>query len=376
MGVKEDIEYINSYRLDNSKIEKVFNKLLPYRIEDQFNVFEVLKITQTEIRHSNVLSYLLDVNGNHNLNSQFLRLFLSFLQECNYNNGKNILNDIDSYKVNREMDYLDITLVNPSEKVIIVIENKINSEDYEESEDGRGQLRKYREQVEEKYIGYTQIFLYLTPLGDEPNDKEELIYWHLLSYRAIYDNLNKLYFDEKVSEKVKSFIEDYKEVIKRYVMEADKELEDICTEIYNENRQFFNLVINNKRDYALDVVKDFCQQYEKEITILPSDRKNYVYFTTPDIDKYLMENSLKEKTIYYDIEVRNSNIDIYIILNYKNNSDENKNKIEEYFKKIGLVIKNKDNDYVHIGRLFRTDETSEEEIENFLYKKLSKYINF
>ena len=33
----------------------------------RFNIFDILKITQTEIRHSNIISWLLNPNGNHGL---------------------------------------------------------------------------------------------------------------------------------------------------------------------------------------------------------------------------------------------------------------------------------------------------------------------
>lgn len=378
MSDKEEIECINLYKLYNSKLEKVFNKLLPYMEDNKFNIFETLKITQTEIRHSNVLSYLLDVKGNHNLDSQFLKLFLSLLQEYNYNDGKNILNNIDSYKVSREMEHRDITLVNDKEKVIIVIENKINSEDYKETEYSNGQLKKYREKVEEKYIDYKHILLYLTPLGDEPNAKEELAYWHLLSYRDIYNILSKLFFDEKVSVKVKNFIEDYREIVKRYVMETDKELEDICTKIYNDNRCLFDLVIKNKRDFALDTIKNFCEQNKEEINVFTSPRKNYIYFTTPDIDEIVNKNNFTKNSIFYEIEIRNADISIYF--NFEENSEK---IIEEYFEKKGLKMNNKYKNYTRIGAIYtrigtfyRKDETSEDYIISFLKDKLSPYINF
>ena len=39
------------------------------------NLFEILKITKAEIRHSNFLAWLLDPKGNHRLQDRFLRAF-------------------------------------------------------------------------------------------------------------------------------------------------------------------------------------------------------------------------------------------------------------------------------------------------------------
>ena len=39
---------------------------------NDFNIFDVLKISRTEIRHSNLLSWLIDPNENHGLGDSFL----------------------------------------------------------------------------------------------------------------------------------------------------------------------------------------------------------------------------------------------------------------------------------------------------------------
>ena len=43
------------------------------------NLFEILKITKAEIRHSNFLAWLLDPKGNHRLQDRFLRAFAANL---------------------------------------------------------------------------------------------------------------------------------------------------------------------------------------------------------------------------------------------------------------------------------------------------------
>jgi len=46
------------------------------RLAGGFNLFETLKLTHQEIRHSNVLSWLLDPDENHGLGGAFLRAWL------------------------------------------------------------------------------------------------------------------------------------------------------------------------------------------------------------------------------------------------------------------------------------------------------------
>ena len=47
------------------------DELLPWT--GKFNIFDVLKISRTEIRHSNVLSWLLSANENHGLGDAFIK---------------------------------------------------------------------------------------------------------------------------------------------------------------------------------------------------------------------------------------------------------------------------------------------------------------
>ena len=44
---------------------------------EKVNLFDVLRVSRTEIRHSNFLAWLLDPNANHFLGDKFLRLFLT-----------------------------------------------------------------------------------------------------------------------------------------------------------------------------------------------------------------------------------------------------------------------------------------------------------
>ena len=45
----------------------------------KFNLFDILKITRTEIRHSNMLSWLLNPNENHGLNDSVIRGFIQYV---------------------------------------------------------------------------------------------------------------------------------------------------------------------------------------------------------------------------------------------------------------------------------------------------------
>ena len=48
---------------------------------NDFNIFDVLKISRTEIRHSNLLSWLIDPNENHGLGDSFLYGIIALLSK-------------------------------------------------------------------------------------------------------------------------------------------------------------------------------------------------------------------------------------------------------------------------------------------------------
>ena len=104
---------------------------------NKFNVFDVLKISKMEIRHSNMLAWLLNPKETHGLGDTFLR---KFLQHCakSYNTQNNdfkidiikaSLMDCDDFLVSREWNNIEVLLVSSSNKIVICLENKIFSKE-------------------------------------------------------------------------------------------------------------------------------------------------------------------------------------------------------------------------------------------------------
>jgi hypothetical protein len=66
-NVQTDEQALQNFLLDIQCLDE----LLPWT--GKFNLFDVLKISRTEIRHSNVLGWLLDPNENHGFGDAFLK---------------------------------------------------------------------------------------------------------------------------------------------------------------------------------------------------------------------------------------------------------------------------------------------------------------
>ena len=67
-NIKEQ-ELLENFICDSNlkELESLFN---------QFNIFDCLRLTRTEIRHSNFLAWLFDPNETHRLKDYFLKQFL------------------------------------------------------------------------------------------------------------------------------------------------------------------------------------------------------------------------------------------------------------------------------------------------------------
>ena len=80
----DQIETLERFLLDNPELDRLEGLL------SQFNIFETLNIVQVEVRHSNVLAWLLDPLSNHGIGSYFLQHFLKIFVSEN----KSALSDI------------------------------------------------------------------------------------------------------------------------------------------------------------------------------------------------------------------------------------------------------------------------------------------
>src|SRR4030067_1768451 len=118
---------LDTFLVDNHELEILNSKLA------QFNILRILKIERSEIRHSNVLAWLLDPRETHGLGASFLRRFLSrILIE---NEGVDVpftpahveLMRLEEVEVFRERNNIDRLVHCCSDHVVILIENKIRS---------------------------------------------------------------------------------------------------------------------------------------------------------------------------------------------------------------------------------------------------------
>lgn len=216
------------------------NKVSPWI--NKFNVFNVLKIDSMEIRHSNMLGWLLDPNENHGLGDKVLLGLIKFIikklkkSTLSAYDLCQLLSNSYSFYVLREDNNIDILLVSNENKMVICIENKIYSSEHD------NQLERYTNFVEKRYSGYKQFYLYLTLSGEKSSIPDV---WNSISYAAMQNIIETACENSELSAEVKIFIDNYLEVIKGKTGMND-EIKRVCNEIYLKHKKALDFIYMNK----------------------------------------------------------------------------------------------------------------------------------
>ena len=212
-----------------------------------FNIFRVLKLDGLEIRHSNMLGWLLDPGENHGLGETFLAKFFTSV-ECL--RGLSLTSDeLKTFSVFREADHKDIELRSDAAKVIVVIENKWNAAERESDGDKKGQLKTYRDTIEENpdYDDWSKFYLFLTPTGTLPSE-ENLDEWEPISYSVVIKAIESAMADTGSTGNANSgpreLISHYLAVLKTKgdIMCMDEDLASECVAFYKRHKEAFDLV--------------------------------------------------------------------------------------------------------------------------------------
>ena len=234
------------------------------------NIFRILRITKTEIRHSNFLSWLLDPTESHNLREIFLKRFLIDLDIH--------VEDLKYQKVEIRREWRNIDLLIIFSNDIVCIENKIDSKEHS------NQLKRYKEIINENFKEYNKYYVYLTPSGSEPSDSEYEIY----SYHQIMANIDHVLevFNRNLTDEVAQYMKDYSEILKIEIMK-EHEINDLAIKVYNRHKEAFDFIFDNKPDLTSDAKL----KYEKKIMesgwVLGTKGKQYVRFHTRELDRII-----------------------------------------------------------------------------------------
>ena len=271
--MKTDVEALESFLLDSGELERL------EAIVVEFNVLDTLGIIQTEIRHSKVLSWLVDPKGNHGLGDWFLRRFLMNMLSHELPNTALPVTvfDIDHFdfsdaQIHTEWHDIDITLISRQNGFVLAIENKIGSSEHGD------QLTRYNKVLNDEFPGFKIVRILLSPGAETPSDEEWLARDHAAVLTLIEETVERK--GPTMSSRVLDFLGQYATSLRRYIV-GNSEIEQICKNIYRKHQRALDLIFEY-RPHITDFVRELVQAEAN--LVLDSATKTYVRFTTKKLD--------------------------------------------------------------------------------------------
>lgn len=300
------VEYIPSVQEIRQSLDGLPKAI---RVEaEQFNVFDVLDVARMEIRHSNVLGWLLNAAAEHGMAAEIIRALLSRAGAARLADSV----DLNSFVVKREWNHIDILLKSEKERMVIAIENKIGAS--EGFRNGESQLARYGNRIENAFPGWNlsetgrKILVYLTPDGTPPSDGNED--WQIVTYEELISDVEGAYNARSqlapMEPKVAQLIEQYITTIKRNVlMKIDSKLQAECRRYYAENKKVLDFIFDYgkmglKGDVDEALTSLAAQGVVEKGDISHKSEDGELDFTLPALDRYLCKNGVRAYRCFVD----------------------------------------------------------------------------
>lgn len=269
---------------------------------NSFNTLKILKLENHEIRHSNVLAWLLSPKENHSLRDYFLRKMVEHLiliDENSNNSLYEIVGDIlnhslmDSHvyrevKTNKNR-FIDLLIVNQQLNTVFLIENKFYSTE------SANQLDDYLDFIEQTFKEFTIIPIYLTLDGEEPSNQQ----YFILTYERIESILNTvlMLYKDQLSDDVYKFIEQYDKLLKERFYPNEDQIQQ-AIHIYRNHKQTIEVLF--EKSCSLHKQLNFESGYQFEFMMKYQNTIHYIYKHGQNILSYSFEQFIKQQ---FDQEV-------------------------------------------------------------------------
>jgi len=240
----------------------------------RFNPFQVLAIENAEIRHSNVLAWLLNPNETHGLRDSILRGVIGHVVISNdltpeeFELENTYFADFNDAEVSREWHNIDILVVSESTETVVIIENKVLSD---ESKD---QLSNYYNSVSSTYPSFRILPIFLTMDGHEAkNDSRYLGLSHRDVVEVISSELQAN--SARIPLEIETFINQYLEVVRR-LLGMDEKVEKLCRRILSEHSVAIKTIMEvaQSKRYALDSAAEAFTKDHEELISTGCNSKN------------------------------------------------------------------------------------------------------
>ncbi|MGI8486856.1 MAG: PD-(D/E)XK nuclease family protein [Thermomicrobiales bacterium] len=247
----------------------------------EFNFFEAIGVARQELRHSDFLAFLLNSRQSHGMGDIFLKGVLHRIVRISGSSSVLTSVDVDTWsfmetEVRREWLNIDLLLINRINKVVIVIENKLDSSEHS------GQLQRYRHMIERSFPDYKLLFVLLSRHGVEASDPAYVS----VGYSDILEALDRLIETSgtRINGDILIAIEHYRKLLRRHVVD-NSQIAEMCRRIYQRHRSAIDLIIQHKFHTQEDVYRNLLERIQSDDRfILEQSNQTYIRFTVPEWD--------------------------------------------------------------------------------------------
>ena len=242
----------------------------------EFNAFDVLRYAEYEIRHSNVLAWLLDPGETHGAGRAFLDWFLGVVNESIPLSGE------QRVRVERELHYVDVTifLESDQDRHIVAIENK--PEGY--SPEHLAQVCGYAKVLRKEYPEHTLHNVLLTTSRDVPvldvagvcgtDVPKDLRVTHV-SWRDVGARIEEMQRESAFErDEVAAFVRQYLVAVSRMIGPEEHD-SDYFRKLLDGHRSLlqhmFNVLVNDGDDKVAAAVPESHADYRGTVVRLVKD---------------------------------------------------------------------------------------------------------
>lgn len=226
---------------------------------NRFNPIKVMRMEGMEIRHSNILAWLMDPQESHGLGDRFVKAFLAEAMKTSETDSQpNALDiiqaDLSDVEVRREWQRIDLFILSRLNNWAFIIENKWHAKQRE------GQLASYHNLLNKSLSGLQNGIkirgIFLTLHGEAPDDKKYVQFNYGSVARLLHSIISSK--GNSLGDEVRAFIEHYTDIVKEVndMSDEHKELEKLAQNLYRNHSKVLNFIWQHGFSSGLDQARE------------------------------------------------------------------------------------------------------------------------
>lgn len=238
-----DVDALRSLSLQLPRLDSIGSRC---------NVFRLLDVARAELVHSRMLAWLLDPMAGHGAGDAAVQALLRDLLDKPTSGSLPF--DVRGLRVEREWQFVDILIVCPAEQTVVIIENKVDSDEHD------NQLARYERLVNDAFPGCRRVLVYLTPDARNPSSPE----WRAYGYERLARVLTAALKDlPGTSSGAQEIIRQYLWLLEEEFM-SDSEARSLCDQFCREHPRAVELLVRHVEQSRGAVLQRCANEIEKQ----------------------------------------------------------------------------------------------------------------